>query len=155
MTSPVIQVKGNLFGIQIFITYKLGGNLLDDRKIPTFNTPSFLPEVSRYSWHGKRKRLPETRKVINKNPGALQRWSKGAGRSTATSNDFTCLALGWEQMEPRWVIKRHPGLTGICQANRREGAERERGIENATLLCFMEGFGQWGTGLAVRPKAML
>lgn len=66
MTSPFIQVKGNLFGIQIFITYKLGGNLLDDRIIPTFNTPSFLPEVSRYSWQGKRKRLPESRKVINK-----------------------------------------------------------------------------------------
>lgn len=142
MTYPFIQVNGNLFGIQINVTYKLGGNLVDDRKIPTFNTPRFLPEVSWYSWHGKRKRLPETRKVINKNPGPTQRWSKRAGRSTATSNDFTCLALGWEQMEPHWVIKRHPGLTGICRANGREGAERERGIENATLLCFMEGFGQ-------------
>lgn len=58
-------------------------------------------------------------------------------------------------MEPQWVIKRHPGLAGICQANGREGAERERGIENATLLCFMEGFGQRGTGLAVCPKAVL
>lgn len=54
MTSPFIQVKGNLFRIQMFITYKLGGNLLDDRKIPTFNTPSFLPEVSRYSWQKKK-----------------------------------------------------------------------------------------------------
>lgn len=153
--STFIQVKGNVFSIQINVTYKLGVNILDYRKFPIFNTPRFLPEVSRCSWHGKRKRLPETRKVINKNLGWLKRWSKRAGRSTATSNDFTCLALRWEQMEPRWVIKRHPGLTGICRANGREGTEREREIENATLLCFMEGFGQWGTGLVVRPKAML
>jgi len=58
-------------------------------------------------------------------------------------------------MEPHWVIKRHPGLTSICQANGRVGAERERGIQNATLLCFMEGFGRRGAGLVVCPNAML
>lgn len=92
MTSPFIQ--GNLFGIQIFMTYKLGGNLLDDRKIPTFNTPSFLPEVSRYSWHGKRKRLPETRKVINK---ILERCKDGAkGLEGAQRPVMTSLVWPWD-----------------------------------------------------------